>query len=91
MPIIEAQTIGVPVITSQKAPMNETAGAGALLVDPGQPSDIREGVEQVLNDATLRSQLITAGRANAQTCNAGASAQRHAELYTGLIEEWKDR
>ena len=90
MPIIEAQTIGVPVITSQKAPMNETAGTGALLVDPGQPSDIRKGVEQVLNDATLRSQLITAGRENAQTCNARASAQRHAELYTGLIEEWKN-
>ena len=34
MPIIEAQTIGLPVITSALAPMDDTAGEGALLCGP---------------------------------------------------------
>ncbi len=34
LPIVEAQAIGLPVITSNMPPMNDTAGDGALLVDP---------------------------------------------------------
>lgn len=85
MPIIEAQTVGVPVLTSRRAPMDETAGEGALLADPESPNEIRASVQRILDDAELRHELIEKGFANAESCSAAASARKHAELYAELL------
>jgi len=85
MPIIEAQTVGVPVVTSRRAPMDQTAGGGALLADPMDVADIRLAVNRVLGNVELRRELITIGRANAEQCSAAASALKHAVLYSELL------
>ncbi len=85
MPIIEAQTIGVPVITSDRSPMRETAGGGALLANPDDPSDIRRAVVELLDNATQRESHVQLGLANAQRCSASASAEAHAKLYERLL------
>ena len=36
-PILEAQASGCPVITTNRPPMTEVAGAAAILIDPDQP------------------------------------------------------
>ena len=84
MPIIEAQTIGLPVITSALAPMDDTAGDGALLVDPTDPDAIREAVLTIVNKPDERDQLIEKGHLNAERFSAAAAARRHAELYADL-------
>jgi len=84
MPIIEAQTIGLPVITSALAPMDDTAGNGALLADPTDPEAIREAVLTIVNKPDERDQLIEKGHLNAERFSAAAAAQRHAELYAAL-------
>lgn len=38
-PIVEAQACGCPVITSDRAPMRDIAGAAALLIDPTRPNE----------------------------------------------------
>ncbi len=58
MPILEAQMVGLPVITSHIAPMNEVAGDGALLCDPLDSNAIRGCIERVTSDALLREELI---------------------------------
>ncbi len=85
MPIIEAQTVGIPVVTSLRAPMDKTAGGGALLADPEDITAIKEAVEQVLGHPEVRQQVLQKGRANAADCSAAASAQKHADLYAELI------
>ena len=85
MPIIEAQTVGVPVVTSRRAPMDQTAGGGALLADPMDIADIRLAVERGLDNVELRRELIQKGRANAEQCSAAASARKHAALYSELL------
>ena len=85
MPIIEAQTVGVPVVTSRRAPMDQTAGGGALLADPMDVEDIRLAVSRGLGNVELRRELITKGRSNAEQCSAAASARKHAALYTELL------
>jgi glycosyltransferase involved in cell wall biosynthesis len=87
MPIIEAQTVGVPVVTSLRAPMDETAGEGALLADPEKVEHIRLAVERGLNSRELRRELITKGKANAERCSAAASARKHASLYAEVLRE----
>lgn len=81
MPIIEAQTVGVPVITSQRPPLDDTAGDGALLVDPERASTIHEAIQKVISDPKLRHTLVAKGRKNAKRYNAESSAKRHAKVY----------
>ena len=87
MPIIEAQTVGVPVVTSDRSPMRETAGGGAALADPDEADSIRKALLQILQDETLRTELVTKGHDNAATCSAARSARLHAELYRSLMPE----
>lgn len=86
MPIIEAQTIGLPVITSDLAPMDDTAGDGALLVDPTDVGAIRAAVKTVTEDADTRDALIRKGFANAERFSPATAARQHAALYKALLE-----
>ena len=65
LPILEAQAMGRPVVTSDRSPMRDVAGAGALLVDPYATASIRAAVRELLNDPAKRAQLIERGRQNA--------------------------
>lgn len=47
MPIIEGQSIGRPVLTSNISPMVDVANGSAVIVDPTKPEDIRRGYEEM--------------------------------------------
>ena len=64
MPILEAQTVGRVVVTSNISAMPEVAGDGACFVDPLSIKAIRAGIEQVLNDENYRNSLIINGLKN---------------------------
>ncbi len=84
MPIIEAQTIGLPVITSALAPMDDTAGDGALLVNPFEAHAIRDAVLTILTKPEERDALVQKGHLNAERFSAATAARLHAELYAEL-------
>ena len=50
MPIIEAQALGLLVITSNISPLNDIAGSGAVLVDPHDVNDIRCAIISILDN-----------------------------------------
>ncbi len=81
MPIVEAQATGRPVVTSDRAPMNEVAGAGACLVDPDDVASIRSGVERVLRDAAYREELVEAGFRNRERFRPQVAAEAYARMY----------
>jgi glycosyltransferase involved in cell wall biosynthesis len=81
VPIIEAQSVGCPVVTSRLAPMADVAGDGACLVDPHDVESIRDGVRRALEDTAYRAQLRQRGAANAAHYSASAIAERYASLY----------
>jgi len=57
LPIVEAQRLGVPVLTSNRGAMRELAGAGALLIDPMNEADIGQGLARFFDDPELRNAL----------------------------------
>lgn len=57
MPILEANSFGVPVITSNLSSMPEVAGDAAILVDPLSIKDITKGMNLLLTNQSLRSEL----------------------------------
>ena len=81
MPILEAQMVGLPVITSHIAPMHEVAGDGALLCDPLDSNAIRGCIERVTSNAQLRHSLIRKGAANCKQFSPEESACMLQQLY----------
>lgn len=64
LPILEAQTYGVPVITSNASSMPEVAGHGAVLVDPNSIEEMSLSLARVLDDLQFRDEVISEGRKN---------------------------
>jgi glycosyltransferase involved in cell wall biosynthesis len=87
LPIIEAQAMGIPLITSDLAPMNEIAGDGAVLVDPYDVSQIRDAIRRVISDSNLRLKLVTDGRENVKRFNPSKIAVEYVELYRRIDAE----
>jgi glycosyltransferase involved in cell wall biosynthesis len=81
MPILEAQMVGLPVITSCISPMNEVAGDAAELCDPLDSNAIRGCIERVTSDAQLRQNLIRKGAANCKQFSPEESARMLQQLY----------
>jgi glycosyltransferase involved in cell wall biosynthesis len=86
LPIVEAQAIGLPVITSNIAPMTEVAGNAALFVDPYEEKEIRAAMEQILRSPDLARRLTDQGRRNAERYDAQMVADRYKDLYRRLVE-----
>jgi glycosyltransferase involved in cell wall biosynthesis len=82
MPILEAQIVGVPVITSNLAPMNDVAGDGALLCDPLNPHEIRACIERLKNDVNLRNKITERGILNGSRFSPTSSANMLHMIYT---------
>ena len=61
IPIIEAMSCDVPVITSNTTSMPEAAGDAALLVNPLSVTDIAVAMKKMAGDAGLRNELISQG------------------------------
>ncbi len=61
LPIVEAMSLGVPVITSNRSSMPEIAGEAALLADPDNSKDIAAAMKRIAEDPDLRTALIEAG------------------------------
>jgi glycosyltransferase involved in cell wall biosynthesis len=81
MPILEAQAIGRPVITSRILSMPEVAGEAALLVDPYDVEAIRQGVLRIIAEDELREQLVIKGFANVERFNPDRIARMYYALY----------
>lgn len=64
-PIIEAQSFGVPVITSNCSSMPEVAGKAAICVNPHNTSEIAEAILRLASDEDLRAELSAESRKNA--------------------------
>ncbi len=76
LPVLEAMTRGVPVVTSGRSSLPEVAGDAALLVDPLDVAQIAAAIERVLRDGVLRERMRSDGLAQA----ARFSWERTAEL-----------
>ena len=87
LPIVEAQAIGLPVITSNMAPMTEVAGDAALFVDPYDEKEIRAALEQILRSPVLVRRLRDQGRRNAERFDAKIVADRYADVYTRILAQ----
>jgi len=81
LPIIEANAVGRPVVTSNCWSMPEVANNAACLVDPLNPSSIRQGIRKIIEDADYREDLIRKGFENVKRFRVESIAEQYAQLY----------
>ncbi|OQP66881.1 hypothetical protein A3860_00490 [Niastella vici] len=85
MPILEAQAVGRAVITSTLYSMPEVAGEAAVMVDPFVASEIRKGLEKVINDDSFRTDMIARGFENIKRFDPEVIAEKYLNLYQNVI------
>lgn len=81
MPIIEAQSIGRPVLTSNLSPMKELAGEAAILVNPFDINSIRNGFLLLLENELIRENYIRLGLENAKKYSLENIYRIYIKLY----------
>ena len=62
LPVLEAMTCQVPVITSNVSSLPEVAGDAALLIDPENTAQIQGALTQLWQQPALRAALIEKGK-----------------------------
>lgn len=78
LPVVEAQLLGTPVLTSDAGSLGEVAGEGAILVDALQSANIADAIrwlDQTPNDAPELQSLIERGLRNTARFSEAAFAR----------------
>ncbi len=89
LPIIEAQAMRTPVITSNISPMNEVSGKAAFLADPNDVRNIREGIMKIINDEDFREGIIGQGLQNVKRFEPRYIAGLYEKLYLEMLDNSK--
>lgn len=87
MPIIEAQAVGVPVITSNLEPMKSIINNNNCLVDPTSIRSITEKINEFLFHSDLRNDSIDKGLENVKKYTIEAISQKYIDLYEKISKQ----
>lgn len=85
LPIIEAQSVGRPVVTSNILSMPEVSGGAACHVDPFDTNSINYGITRVIHDDGYRESLIAAGLTNVQKFKIQVISKQYEALYLEVV------
>ena len=81
MPVLEALSLGAPVICSNTTSLPEVAGEAALLVDPLDTGAIAAAMARLASGEIAREALRDAGLRQARRFSWAASARKLLEIY----------
>lgn len=85
MPVLEAMTLGCPVVTSNTSSLPEVAGDAALTFDPTSVDEIVAALRTVIQDRAMRSNLIEKGYQQAASFSWENTAKMTLEAYQAVI------
>ncbi|MGJ5642450.1 glycosyltransferase family 4 protein [Formosa sp. S-31] len=85
MPIIEAQAVGRPVITSNIGAMKEVAGDSALLVDPYNEAEISQAVQSLISDLYAVQTLVEKGLENVKRFQLDKIVNDYKAVYKTVM------
>lgn len=82
LPVLEAQSAGVPVVSSNVSSLPEVCNGSALLVDPQEPEFIAEAAYSLVSDKVVAKELVRKGYENVKRF----SWEKCAGLIRKIIE-----
>ena len=81
LPLVEAMSFGVPVLTSSNSSLPEVAGDAGILVDAVDTDSIATGLLQMLTDDELRNNLAARAKLNAARFSWAKAARETMEIF----------
>jgi len=85
MPLLEAMSAGIPIVTSNRSALPEVAGDAALLVDPTSTDAIAGALRSLTEDWGLRQDLIQRGIARARSFRWEKAVQETWDVYQQVL------
>jgi glycosyltransferase involved in cell wall biosynthesis len=82
LPVLEAMASGTPVVATTAGAVPEVAGDAAILVAPGDPAALAQGVREAL---AKREQLVRAGLERSRQFTWAETARRTLAVYRELL------
>ena len=87
LPILEAMSLGCPVLTSTDPACIEVSGDAALHVNPHSVATISIGLTQMLEDSALRRKLKQQGLTHVKQFSWDQAAKRHLEIFEQVLSQ----
>lgn len=81
LPVLEAQSVGVPVVASKTQALVEIAEGSAVFADPKSADDFAEKIKTVLKDVSFRKRIVDEGIKNAKKYKWEITAQETLRIY----------
>ena len=91
MPVLEAMSMGVPVIASNRGALPEVVGDAGLLMAPEDPAGFADAMERLLADDGLARECAERGIERARAFSWTASAERLLEAYGRAVVRRAER
>lgn len=84
LPILEAFSYGLPVLTSNFGATKEVGGEAALLLDPLNVAELSKALDRIVDDTQLRGWLIERGKKRLKEFSWVKAAQKLKEIFESL-------
>jgi glycosyltransferase involved in cell wall biosynthesis len=91
MPVLEAMTVGVPVVVADRGALPEVTGEAGLRFEPDDPEGLAAILEDLLGSASRRQAHREAGWTQARRFEWRASAATLRQAWTMAIEHRRSR
>jgi glycosyltransferase involved in cell wall biosynthesis len=85
MTVLEAMTVGVPVIVSRRGALPEVAGTAAQMIEPDDIQGLATAMKRYLDDASLVAVATARGLARARRYSWDASARTLLDAYARVV------
>lgn len=87
LPVLEAMSLGCPVVTSRISALPEIVGTAAVFVNPHKFREIGQAIAKVVGNANLRSKLIADGQKRSSMFTWDATARETLAVYREVFAE----
>lgn len=91
LPVLEAMTVGVPVVASDRGAISEVLGDAGVLVDPDDPDNIANAMVSILYDRKREAQASARGIRRSLTFDWRASAEALHAAYRQAVAFKRER
>ncbi|RCJ29129.1 glycosyl transferase family 1 [Nostoc minutum NIES-26] len=85
LPVLEAMTLGAPVVSANTSSIPEVAGDAAILVEPNDTIQLAEAILKIISDSQLRKELISKGQERAKLFSWEKTAKATLKAYKTII------
>ena len=85
LPVLEAMTVGVPVVAANRGALPEVLGDAGLLIEPDDVEGLADAMQQVVTQPGLAEALSSRGPRRARQFDWVSSAHALREAYDQAV------